>query len=153
MSLRRPTVACWLFTYFISPLCGVAETPDCGMLVIYFISPLCGVAQTPDWGISLCLLTFRGVASDTRSVHFIINMLLHIHKWPACMHQSFYYLLWLTSWAKNISEHRCYIIPVFLMFVSTFKVLTGLSLAIVLVRFLARRGATVMTAPEPKQRW
>ena len=21
--------------YFISPLCGVAETPDCGMLVIY----------------------------------------------------------------------------------------------------------------------
>ena len=39
-----------------------------------------------------------------------------------------------------------YIIPVFLMFASTFKVLTGLSLAIVLARFLARRGATVMTA-------
>ena len=29
-----------------------------------------------------------------------------------------------------------YIIPVFLMFASTFKVLTGLSLAIVLARFL-----------------
>ena len=40
----------------------------------------------------------------------------------------------------------CYIIPVFIMFASTFKVLTGLSLAIVLARFLARRGATVMTA-------
>ena len=24
-----------LFIYHISPLCGVAETPDCGMLVIY----------------------------------------------------------------------------------------------------------------------
>ena len=32
------------------------------------------------------------------------------------------------------------------MFASTFKVLTGLSLAIILARFLARRGATVMTA-------
>ena len=35
----------------------------------------------------------------------------------------------------------CYVIPVFLMFASTFKVLTGLSLAIVLARFLAWRGA------------
>ena len=34
-----------------------------------------------------------------------------------------------------------YIIPVFLMFASTFKVLTGLSLAIVLARLLAWRGA------------
>ena len=34
-SLRRPTAACLLYVYFISPLCGVAETPDCGMLVIY----------------------------------------------------------------------------------------------------------------------
>ena len=28
----------WIFIviiYFISPLCGVAETPDCGMLIIY----------------------------------------------------------------------------------------------------------------------
>ena len=33
----------------------------------------------------------------------------------------------------------CYIIPVFKMFASTFKVLTGLSLAIVLARFLAWR--------------
>ena len=41
-----------------------------------------------------------------------------------------------------------YIIPVFIMFASTFKVLTGLPLAIVLARFLARRGATVTTAPE-----
>ncbi len=36
-----------------------------------------------------------------------------------------------------------YVIPVFIMFASTFKVLTGLSLAIVLARFLARRGAVL----------
>ena len=57
------------------------------------------------------------------------------------MHQRFYYLLWLTSWTLYSSEHRCYIIPVFIMFASTFKVLTGLSLAIVLARLLAWRGA------------
>ena len=57
---------------FISPLCGVAQTPDCGMLVVYLssISPFCGVAQTPDCGIVKFLATFRGVILDTRSVHF-----------------------------------------------------------------------------------
>ena len=55
MSLRRPTVALLYFTFFSSPLCGVAKTPDCGisfkalyvvslrrptvaLLVIYFIN-------------------------------------------------------------------------------------------------------------------
>src|SRR3954465_6024279 len=36
MSLRRPTVALSLFTFDISPLCDVAQTSDCGILVIYF---------------------------------------------------------------------------------------------------------------------
>ena len=43
----------WILTviiFLISPLCGVAQTPDCGMLVIYFISPFCGVAKTHDYG-------------------------------------------------------------------------------------------------------
>ena len=66
----------WIYTvitFLISPFCGVAQTPDCGMLVVHlpfislyvvslrrptvacllfllFISPLCGVAQTPDCG-------------------------------------------------------------------------------------------------------
>ena len=49
---------------YISPLCGVAPTPDCGMFVIYlsFISPLCGVAQTPDCGMFvISFVSFRGV--------------------------------------------------------------------------------------------
>ena len=36
MSLRRPTVAPLSFTFVISPLCDVAQTSDCGILVIYF---------------------------------------------------------------------------------------------------------------------
>ena len=36
MSLRRPTVALLSFTFDISPLCDVAQTSDCGTLVIYF---------------------------------------------------------------------------------------------------------------------
>ena len=36
MSLRRPTVALLSFTFDLSPLCGVAQTSDCGTLVIYF---------------------------------------------------------------------------------------------------------------------
>ena len=55
------------------------------------------------------------------------------------MHQGFIFVTDVMS--INISEHRCYIIHVFIMFASTFKVLTSLSLAIVLARFLARRGA------------
>ena len=39
---------------------------------------------------------------------------------------------------KIFLTHHCYIIPVFIMSASTFKVLTGLSLAIVLARFFLR---------------
>ena len=37
ISLRRPTVALLLFTFDISPLCDVAQTSDCGIIVIYFL--------------------------------------------------------------------------------------------------------------------
>ena len=47
MSLRRPTVACLLFTFDISPLCGVALTPDCGIVILAFFSR--GVIQTLVW--------------------------------------------------------------------------------------------------------
>ena len=110
---------------YISPLCGVAQTPDCGMLVIYlsFISPLCGVAQTPDCGIVILFAPFRGVIPDTRSVHSISTPVSHIHILPAYVHHGF-------RWFHDRRYHHkifrsmitpCYIIPVFLMFASTFK--------------------------------
>ena len=92
------TPDCGMFVIYlslISPLCGVVQAPDCGMFVIYlsFISPLCGVAQTPDCGIVNLFATFRGVISDTRSVHSIFTPVLHVHIFPACMHHRF---LWQT---------------------------------------------------------
>ena len=50
MSLRRPTVALLLFTFDISPLCGVALTPDCGIVNLFL--PFEASLQTPDCGIS-----------------------------------------------------------------------------------------------------
>ena len=75
----------------ISPLCGVAQTPDCGMFVIHLslISPLCGVAQTPDCGIVFLFATFRGVISDTHAVHSIFTPVLHVHILSAYVHHRF----------------------------------------------------------------
>ena len=91
MSLRRPTVALLLFTFDISPLCDVAQTSDCGILAIYFwYKPfstcrldvrLCHAlsfifqyepfmwcrSDARLWHVKFTF-TFRGVASDTRSV-------------------------------------------------------------------------------------
>ena len=82
------------------------------------------------------LLSFRGVASDTRSVLYFCSLIAYSYEQPACVHHGFLF-------RGRRCDHRifqrmiiiCYIIPVFIMFASTFKVLTGLSLAIVLARF------------------
>ena len=112
MSHRRPTVACLLFLLFISPLCGVAQTPDWGM--IYLI-----------------------ILSRRRFRHPIGAFLI------SCLRAS-WVLFW--DWLSDRGLFSCmiitcYVIPVLMMFASTFKVLTGLSLAIVLATFLAWRGA------------
>jgi hypothetical protein len=61
MSRRRPPVALLLFTFDISPRRDVAQTSACGIVVIYFpyISPFCGVAQTPDWGMLVIFILFE----------------------------------------------------------------------------------------------
>ena len=70
---QTPDCGMLLFIYFISPLCGVAQTPDCGMLLfIYFISPLCGVAQTPDCSNAIIYLPYKPFMwcrSDARLWH------------------------------------------------------------------------------------
>ena len=47
MSLRRPTVARTAFISVISPLCGVAPTPDCGIIILAVSAR--GVIQTLVW--------------------------------------------------------------------------------------------------------
>mgnify|MGYP005814834649 CR=1 FL=1 len=125
MSLRRPTVACLLFKLLISPLCGVAQTPDCGMPVISFIYkpfmryrsdarlrhalyyyPFEVSLQTPD----RCILF---LFSDCIGMFYMNNLL-------ACITNS------ISSLTSDYGKFPsiiiiCYIIPVFLMFASTFK--------------------------------
>ena len=66
--------------FLISPLCRVAETPDCGMLVNYLLyKPFMWCRSDARLRHARYLLSFRGVASYTRLVHFITTLLLHIH--------------------------------------------------------------------------
>ena len=125
MSHRRPTVACLLLILLYKPFMWCRS--DARLRHAFCCRPFEASLQTPD----RCI--------------FISILGLHIHvlyEQPACVQHGF----WFHDWR---CDHRifqsmiivCYIIPVFIMFASTFKVLTGLSLAIVLARFLAWRGA------------
>ena len=167
MSLRRPTVACLSFTFpykpfmwcrsdvrlwhachllfNISPLCDVAQTSDCGIIVILYSdkSPFCGVALTPGWGnVFYFIFTFRGVASDTRSAFFLFYwdfgrttarlpfFISAVQFFNTCMR--------IINYAHvHHVLHLLYLMSK--LFASTFKVLTGLSLAIVLARCWRRR--------------
>ena len=68
MSLRRPTVARLVFTFDISPLCGVALTPDYD--IVNLLLPFEASLQTPDRS-SVILLGFR---EDYRLTSFLFNM-------------------------------------------------------------------------------
>ena len=87
------------------------------------MSPLCGVAQTPDCGIVNLFAPFRGVISDTRSAHSIPAPILHAAILPTCVHHGF---CLFRDWQYDHRIFRSmiihyYIIPVFIMFASTFK--------------------------------
>ena len=128
MSRRRPPVALLLFTFHISPLCDVAQTSDCGILVTlnFGISPLWGVAQTPNWGMSFIsylsrrrfrhpiglLLILLGLREDYRPTSFLFSCsayLMFVCALLTCSCASCLHLLYLMS----------------KLFASTFKVLTG----------------------------
>ena len=105
MSPRRPTEACFKFSFFILSRRRFRH-PIGAFYFYYIISYSCCIWITylrASW-ILFC---------DWRYDHEIFQSMIIFH----------------------------YVIPEFIMFVSTFKVLTDLSLAIVLARFLAWRGA------------
>ena len=91
MSLRRPTAACLWFIYsFISPLCDVAQTSACGTHCLSFsvISPLRGVALTPDWGINILASSSRGVIQTLvwHRHHYSCSFLSRSHSDPRSVH-------------------------------------------------------------------
>ena len=132
MSLRRPTVACIVINFpIISPLCGAALTPDCGIVNLF--------------------APFRRVISDTRSVHSIPTPVLHVHILPACMHHGF------RLFRDRRYDHKmfqsmitpCYIILVFLMFASTFKRTHWLVPGYCLGQISCVEKSVTTTTPEP----
>ena len=108
MSLRRPTAAYFFYLFFISPLCGVAQTPVCGMLFIYlfFISPLCGVAQTPDYGIVkfICTLS-RSHFRHSISTFYYYSIIACSYCFSACVHHGFRLFCDRCYHHEKISEH------------------------------------------------
>ena len=83
ISLRRPTMELLLFTFDTSPLCDVAQTSDCGTLVIYFhISPLCDVAQTSDCGILAIYFRYKPFSRCRLDVRLWHAMLFTIQYKP-----------------------------------------------------------------------
>ena len=82
-----------LLSYDISPLCGVAQTLDCGTFVIYLpYKPLCGVAETPDCGMLVMYLLYKPFMrcrSDVRLRHAlplfsVISPLCGVAPTPDC---------------------------------------------------------------------
>ena len=103
------------------------------------------------------LSSFRGVASDTRSVHFLFLFSgLHIHvlyEQPACVHNGF---CLFRDWHcdhrifQSMIIIRC-IMPVFIMFASTFKSTHWLVPCYCLGQISRMEITIAMTAPEPTQ--
>ena len=78
--------------------------------------------RRPTAALLIYLHPFWGVISDTRSLHSI--SILHIHILPTCVHHEYFFLS--RDWPYDHRIFRSmitlgYIIPVFLMFASTFK--------------------------------
>ena len=124
MSLRCPTVAFLLFIFLYKPFMWCR--PDTRLRHVFYFLPFEASLQTPDRSSSYFIGISGGLPPDFLSLFplcKVFNTCVRIHKFRSCA--SCLHLLYLMS----------------KLFASTFKVLTGLSLAIVLVRFLAWRGA------------
>ena len=90
----------------ISPFCGVAQMPDCAMLVVHLpvISPLCGVAPTPDCGIIILAVSSRGVI-QTLVWHPVFYFWLFL---TTCVHHGFSYIFVTDVWS-SIKSGVCWI--------------------------------------------
>ena len=137
----RSDVRLWhvrLLFSVISPLCGVALTPDCGIIILVVSSR--GVIQTLVWHQYYYSCSFLSRShSDPRLAPSILFLVIITHmraSWIFCLSRDWRYdhriffrnlitldILCPRSWCLRVHSN----------------VLTGLSLAIVLARFLAWR--------------
>ena len=132
-----PGYSLWLFSYKPFMWCR----SDARLRHAFCCRPFEASLQTPDRCIFLFL--FSG---------------LHIHvlyEQPACVHHGF---CLFRDWH---CDHRifqsmiiiCYIIPVYIMFASTFKSTHWLVPGYCLGQITCLESSVAKTAPEPKQRW
>ena len=160
MSHRRPTVACLLFHLLISPLCGVAQTPNRGMLVIPFIyKPFLWCRSDARLRHDAYYYPFEAsLQTPDRCIFYLYSRIayscFYMNNLHACIMDFVYFVTdiviieYFRTWLSFVVLYPC---SQCLRVHS--NVLTGLSLAIVLARFLAWRGASRWQPREPKQRW
>ena len=135
---------CHLFS-IVSPLCGVAPTPDCGIIIISAFSAR-GVIQTLVWHMYYhSAFSARGVF-QTLVWHpvFCFGIFLTI-----CVHLGLSYICdrHVITWYSGAC--LTFIIPVFLMFASTFKRTHWLVPGYCLGQIPRLEMSTVVTTSEP----
>ena len=154
MSRRRPPVALLSFIFLISPLCGVAQTPDCVMLVIYlpykpfmwccsdawlrhalYYYPFEMLLQTPDQFFLFFDCLFTSNMNDPLAC--ILNIILWLIKWSWIISVHNYHLLYYTCF-HNVCEY----------IQSTHSLVPGYCLG----QISCLERSTLTTAPEPRQR-
>ena len=152
---------------FISPFCGVAQTPDCGMLVVhlpfkkpfmwcrpdarlrhyYSCSFLSRSHSDPRLAPVLLFLQFPLEESFRPSFgtqYFILEYFLII-----CVHHGLSHISWQMCDHLINPEHVWYIVPVFLMFASTFKRTHWLVPGYCLGQIPYMEESVTTTAPKP----
>ena len=150
----------------LSPFCGVAPTPDCGIIILAVSSR--GVIQTLVWHQYYYFYIFRSRShSDTRLapvllfLHFPLEesfrhsfgtqyfILVYFYPYVCII---FFFVYFVTDvWSHSNPGRDWYIISVFLMFASTFKRTHWLVPGYCLGQIPRLERSDAMPAPKPTQ--
>ena len=146
-----------LFHLLISPLCGVAPMPDCGMLVIPFIyKPFLWCRSDARLRHASYYYPFEAsLQTPDRCILFLLPyciFIFYMNNLHACIMDFVYFVtdIVIIEYFQSMIIIRC-IIPVFIMFASTFKSTHWLVPGYCLGQISCTERSVATTAPEPKQ--
>ena len=95
----------WIFmvvTFFISPLCGVAQTPDCGMLVICLLyKPFMWCRSDARLRHAFCCRPFEAsLQTPDRCIFYFYSRIAYsCFIWTTCWRATWIFISWLTLWS------------------------------------------------------